>query len=265
MSGFSGEWLTAREPVDHAARSEVLTGALAQMLDGKGKVTLTDLGAGTGSTLRALSPILGRNVNWHLIDHDDALLELAREAAMGAPVTFTKADLATDLSPISTHSPHAVTTSAFLDLVSHQWLERLVVYLSKHDLPFYAALTYDGRAGCDPVHELDETVLDAFNAHQRTDKGFGKALGPDAAKSAIDLFKSASFTILEERSDWLGTPGHKAFQRMLLAGWRDAAVEIEPSRKTRFDGWLSDRLAAVEENATCFVGHVDFLAIPPER
>jgi hypothetical protein len=38
-----------------------------------------------------------------------------------------------------------ITTSALLDLVSADWLERLTVEAAARRLPIYAALTYQGR------------------------------------------------------------------------------------------------------------------------
>src|SRR5262249_41692123 len=69
-----------------------------------------------------------------------------------------------------------VTTSALPDLVSPEWLDRLVAEVAARRLPFYAALTYDGRAVAAPPQRFDDELLAGFNLHQRTDKGFGPAL-----------------------------------------------------------------------------------------
>src|SRR5262249_39044547 len=66
------------------------------------------------------------------------------------PVTTTLVDLARDLELALDGPLDLVTTSALLDLVSAEWLDRLVVEVAARRLPFYAALTYDGRAVAGP-------------------------------------------------------------------------------------------------------------------
>ena len=74
-----------------------------------------------------------------------------------------------------------VTTSALLDLVSAEWLERLVVETAARRLPVYAALSYDGKIALSPQDPFDSDIVAAVNRHQHGDKGFGPALGPEAA------------------------------------------------------------------------------------
>lgn len=263
MSGFSAEWLALREPIDHRARSEEILAGVAGWFARDDTLNITDIGSGTGSTLRALRPILPQKISWHLVDHDDALLEVARTAAQGDAVDFSLTDLSNSLDALFTHSPDLITTSAFLDLVSREWLEQMVAEITARKIPFYAALTYDGRAGCDPVLEAENEVLEAFNAHQKTDKGFGIALGPEAANTAILLFEQAGYQVNVDKSDWIGNAKHKAFQRMLLQDWHDAAIEIDPSSEKKFGDWYLERLNLIEStNASVFVGHKDIFAVP---
>ncbi len=263
MSGFSAEWLALREPVDHISRSEEILAGIAGWFSQDNVLKITDMGSGTGSTLRALKPVMPQKISWHLIDHDDTLLEIARAEAQGDQVDFSLADLSKSLDVLFSHQPDLVTTSAFLDLVSKEWLEHMVEEITSRKIPFYAALTYDGRAGCEPGLEADHKILQAFNMHQKTDKGFGLALGPEAANTAITLFEEAGYQVNVANSDWIGNSRHKAFQRLLLQGWRDAAIEIEPDTNRLFNEWLLERLNLIENsNASVFVGHKDIFAVP---
>ena len=263
MSGFSAEWLALREPIDHSARSEEVLAGVAGWLSQDTTLRITDMGSGTGSTLRALKPILPQKIIWHLVDNDDALLDVAKIEAKGDEVDFSLTDLSKSLDALFSHSPDIITTSAFLDLVSQEWLETMVLEITARRIPFYAALTYDGRAGCDPKLAADADVLTAFNTHQKTNKGFGEALGPDAATTAIELFKKAGYQVNYTKSDWIGNSSHKAFQIMLLQGWRDAAKEIELKKSDYFNEWFLKRLNLIENSdATLFVGHKDFFAVP---
>lgn len=263
MSGFSAEWLALREPIDHSARSEEVLAGVAGWFAQDEALRITDIGSGTGSTLRALKPILPHRIAWHLIDHDDALLDVAKGEARGDRVEFSLADLSKSLDALFIHEPDLITTSAFLDLVSKDWLETMVREITSRKIPFYAALTYDGRAQCDPEHAIDAKVLNAFNTHQRTNKGFGQALGPDAADTAISLFESAGYQVAHAKSDWVGNSKHKDFQIMLLQGWHDAACEIEHEKAADFNEWLLERINLIHnQDASLFVGHKDIFAVP---
>ena len=100
MSGFSAEWLAAREPHDTAARAVELVGLLrtpelvkrtgAQARDAVARA-IVDLGAGSGANLRWLLPKLGGVQSWLLVDHDPALLAAA-EAAIHEWALRTGAD-----------------------------------------------------------------------------------------------------------------------------------------------------------------------------
>ncbi len=263
MGGFSSQWLDLREPIDHAARSEAVLSALGHYFINDDHIAITDIGCGTGSTIRALKGALAQDIAWHLIDHDDALLAEAAKHTANDKVVCTNADLSTSLDAVFEPKPDLVTTSAFLDLVSEEWLRGFVDQIIDQKLPFYAALTYDGRGGTQPVSTHEKPVLDAFNAHQKTEKGFGPALGPDAADTAIRLFEEAGYVICHDTSDWVAGPKHPDFQRMLLEGWKNAACEITPSRASDFEAWFVDRCATIERgDLSVMVGHKDFLAVP---
>ena len=263
MTGFSSEWLALREPIDHAARSEEILSGVVHYFAKDGALRITDIGSGTGSTLRALKPILNSKLEWHLIDHDKSLMDVAMQEAGTDRVSFSIADLSKSLDAVFIAEPSLVTTSAFLDLVSEEWLRWFVIEITKRKIPFYAALTYDGRAGCKPQLAVDKDVIAAFNQHQKTDKGFGHALGPDAAQTAMQMFKAAGYVVVNAQSDWRGNKDHKAFQRILLDGWRVAATEIAPQNAGVFQSWYEERLRLIDmKEASLFVGHEDFFAVP---
>jgi hypothetical protein len=73
MSGFSTDWLALREPADRAARNRGLLGCVATFISAAKPLTILDLGAGTGSTLRAVAPVLRTAQSWVLVDDDGSL------------------------------------------------------------------------------------------------------------------------------------------------------------------------------------------------
>src|SRR5205085_5493031 len=120
--------------------------AVAAAVRDRDAIAVVDLACGTGSTLRAVSPRLPATQRWRLADNDLGLL--ARAAALANPphlnVDAFPLDLARDLEAVLDGPIEFVTTSALLDLVSHDWLDRLATECAARRLPVYAALTYDG-------------------------------------------------------------------------------------------------------------------------
>ncbi|GGB46166.1 hypothetical protein GCM10011316_17820 [Roseibium aquae] len=268
MSGFSADWLALREPFDLKARNAEVETAFENALPA-GEVTVLDLASGAGSTVAALDQRLragGRSsLSWILTDNDAGLLGHAKDryANVGTTrVSVRQADLALELERLPFSDVDAVTTSAFLDLVDHRFVERLAGCVIAHRQPFLASLSYDGRTQITPGHAYDTIVVEAVNRHQKTDKGFGAALGPDAADFAIGLFQSAGLTVIRGHSDWLIPPGAAAIQMELISGWRAAAGEMDLAADL-LSAWFEDRMRLVgEARLSIRVGHIDFAVMP---
>ncbi len=264
MSGFSADWLALREPHDQRARNDAVLDAVLAAFKDLRQVRIVDLACGTGSTLRAVAPRLAAQQSWRLVDNDLGLLARASATPRpaGVTVTTTPVDLDRDLEAALDGPVDLVTTSALLDLVSEAWLERLVTEIAVRRIPVYAALSYDGRAELGPPDPLDATIIAAVNKHQRTDKGFGPALGPSAASAAITGFQRLGYSVTQGASDWRAGPQDPEFQREILSGWAFAAREIGVPFSDTVE-WLTRRREAIAAgNASLLVGHVDFFAAP---
>lgn len=251
---FPIAWLELREPADHAARHPALRSAAASLVSAGGLIV--DLGSGIGSTVRALQPDIAPSVRWRLVDHDAALL---REAGRRTAAETVLCDLSRDEPPIAGAS--LVTASALLDLVSESWIERLADALKAGRSPFYAALTYDGRLSFDPMHPGDQAMIAALNADQRTDKGFGPALGPDGAGALGAALRSRGFEVRIEVSPWRLGPGDAELVAALLAGIAGVAAGPGGVIKAEVEDWLAFRQSRAADGR-CLVGHVDLLAAP---
>lgn len=261
---FSAEWLSLREPFDGRARNIAVLDAVESHFKDRNAVTVVDLAAGTGSTLRAIGQRLPARQDWRLVDNNLSLL--ARAEASAAPQRNVKAvplDLARDLEAALDGPVDLVTTSALLDLVSKTWLERLIVEAAARNLPAYAALSYDGRVTLDPLDPLDREIVAAVNAHQRTDKGFGPALGPDAAAAAVAGFAALGWAVDQGQSDWEFLAGDTAIQHEILAGWAFAAQDSGLVSGDAAGDWLARRRKHIQAGRSAIrVGHVDFFARP---
>jgi hypothetical protein len=293
MSGFSIDWLDLREPADrHARNQDLLADALTWLLSGTGTAPLAvDLGAGTGSTLRAVSQYLPAHrdngtgsheqvpdatepdapqaaVTWRLVDHDPVLLaEAARRHGGQWQLETCRADFGQP-GTLPLQNARMVTASALFDLVSAGFVDSLVDALqAQATLPgkvtaaVYAALNYDGRTSWTPPHPLDNEVLKAFNRDQRRDKGMGPALGPDATTAMTAAFERAGFKVTTGNSPWKLTGEDSAMLAALISGIYDAVRQDPALDQKALEEWRQFREQHVA-TGTCEVGHQDFLALP---
>lgn len=265
MSDFPADWLARREPYDRRARNRDVLAAVGKHLAALRSVTVVDLACGTGATLRAITEALPARQTWRLVDNDLSLLARTPQATQPEKTIRTvPVDLVHDLEAALDGPVDLVTTSAFLDLVSAPWLERLVTEVAARQLPFYAALSYDGRIALEPADSGDEAIVAAFNRHQRTDKGFGPALGPAAITTAAALFERIGYAIVQGRADWDLGPADD-LQVDVLAGFAAAALAVG-APAVEAETWISRRkYLLAQQRSTLRVGHVDLFAFPTTR
>jgi hypothetical protein len=278
MGGFSPEWLALREPADHAARNPEILAAVGAHFAGKTSLTVVDLGCGAGSNLRGSYAALPARQHWTLVDLDAGLLAATRETLAGwadeareqgeelvlskgdhiISVDTRQADLNKDLEWILGWQPDLVTAAALFDLTSKRWIERFVAALTGQRLPLYTVLTYDGREIWQPPHAADSAMLAAFKHHQRGDKGFGPAAGPDATDVMAEAFRKSGFAVSIGDSAWQIGEKHVELAQVLAKGIADAVLETGQVDPSTVAGWH----AAKAGPATALIGHLDLWARP---
>ncbi|MBC7699217.1 hypothetical protein [Aquabacterium sp.] len=290
MTGFSADWLRQREPFDLAARHQTLALQFREALTPRppqSALRILDLASGSGANFRALAPVLQTDQEWLMVDHDPLLLaaqrtEIARWAAQhgwhcqdqeGALsihvgtarwlVRGQQLDLARDLESIDLASCDGLVTTAFLDLVSAAWLDRLSALLMRTHRPLLATLTVDGRRTWSPGRPADYLVADAFLSHQGSDKGFGPSLGARATPHLAAGLAKVGYQVSTQTSDWTIGQEHR---EMLLTMAREAAgvaIEAEPTNAPAVSAWLAEKLADIQQGLLSLnVGHLDLLAVP---
>jgi SAM-dependent methyltransferase len=291
---FEAGWLELREPVDYESRARPLERLLYERLRGRERLAIADLGAGTGSNLRHLAPRLadasGGVQHWTLLDADPALLAevpgrvrtwaeargyavVPKDAGLEvtgraeAPFTLDIATQQSDLShdPLPVDRVDLVTGSALLDLVSREWLQAFAARLRESGAACLIALSYDGQIAWQPQIAGDDEVMRLVNQHQRGQKTFGQALGPDGGAVAAAELEAAGFIVETAQAPWRLGPNDQALQQHLHAGWAAAASEAAPHRAEAIRAWLEQRMDLLETGqGQVTVGHLDVLALPPE-
>ncbi len=286
VSGFSQEWLSLREPADHAARNFSLNEALVAWASRKRPLRIMDFGTGTGSNLRYLCPLLGHDQHWTLVDNDAQLLshlpdilsqwgasngiavqhsgdmiKLSNEV-FSACVLWQQTNLANDLHSLPFAVTDLVTGSALLDLTSANWLDQLARLCREHRCASLFVLNYEGRIEWQPVDDEDAQMRHRLNTHQLNDKGFGNALGPQAGHYLVEqLQPHQQVTVMP--SDWVLSNEHQDLQNALIEGWAGAAIEQDAEKEADIEQWRRARNLHNEYNQSSLtVGHIDVLALP---
>ena len=273
---FDPVWLSLREPVDHRSRPAALLPLLESACRIHQWSKVMDLGSGTGSNLRYLGSKLPGSQDWTLVDHDADLLKhpsSVEAAERVRSVHWVQGDLV-DQGLTVVAQAHLVTGSALLDLVSREWLERLVKACRSAGCAAHFALTYDGEirwfAGVgdgsngDPdVDPDDELVRQAVNAHQRGDKGFGPALGPTAGLVAKALFQTAGYRTWLLPSPWRLHTEDSRLAQVLVNDWEKAALDMnDVDHAHRIQAWADRRRGTIDRGVFSLnVGHQDLLAL----
>lgn len=261
------DWLRLREPADAASRSRDLVDEVRPLLAGD-RTVVHDLGSGTGSMARWLSPLLPGPQQWVLYDRDPELLALAAahpplEVLHRTPVTVeTRERDLTRLSPEELDGATLITASALLDVLTDKDLAQLVAVCSAVGVPALITLTVTGRVDLTPSHPLDPLLVEAFNAHQRRPTERGRLLGPTALGATADAFRSRGHRILVRTSPWMLDADDQPLIAAWLHGWVGAATEQRPMLAPRAATYLDHRLAqAASGHLRVTVEHQDLLVV----
>jgi hypothetical protein len=277
---FSAEWLALREPCDHASVNPEARATVAGRFADRASIDVVDLGAGAGSNLRGTFAVLPAHQNWTLVDYDRKLLAAARDslsawadsaestgaslklrkAGKSLTVTFRQADLARGgFAPVIAGAD-LVTAAALFDLVSIPSIEQLADAVTANGQTFFTVLTYDGHARWTPPNLADDAIRAAFNAHQKTDKGFGPAAGPGGTSAMAKAFYARGYRVLRGTSPWIVDGRYGNLRDDLDRGFAAAAVESGKVPQVAADQWLSNRIG--RSDAVSIIGHEDLLALP---
>jgi hypothetical protein len=287
MDESLSSWLALREPADFAARSATLAAATARRLQTAEPVRVVDLGTGTGSNLRYLIDRLSPRQEWLVVDRDRRLLDevrarmqawaiarayevshdrdqlLLRRDGRECRIATRQMDLGVLADDRIFEGRHLVTASALLDLVSVEWLCALANHCRTHRCAALFALSYNGESQSLPLEQEDDEIRALMNRHQRTDKGFAPAAGPEASAAAARAFEASGFDVQRERTNWILGPESSELQRELIEGWARAALEIAPENAPWIRDWLARRLDHLRQgHSQIVVGHEDLAAWP---
>ena len=103
-------------------------------------------------------------------------------------------------------------------------------------------------------------MREAFNAHQKTDKGFGTAAGPGGTSALAKAFYARNYRVLRGTSPWIMDQRYGQLRHELDTGFANAVGETGKVASSDIAAWLAHRLAA--DDRISVIGHEDLLAVP---
>lgn len=272
MSVFSPTWLALREPSDTEARSIKVIDACRQHFGPRDSITVCDLGAGTGSAVRAFADILPQEQYWTLVDHDQRNLAAAIDALSawsdqvvvsddrlklqrGSRIIEVRVrcfDFSVNPASCWMADTDLITASALFDLTSKEWITNLANALSTDDIALLATLTFDGTIVADPAHPLDTSIAEAFRLHQTRDKGFGPAAGASAATHLQQSMERLGYKVDSGSSPWRLQGKTSELFIQTVNGIADAVRET--GAVGLVDDWLQAR---IQDTRLLTIGHQD--------
>jgi len=262
---FDSDWLKRRWRADHRARDNRLVEHLRGWASPRGRLAILDLGAGSGSNAGFMAPRLPAPQHWCLVDHDAQLLATAMDNLADLN-GVTGAAAVADMARIDADwcmGYDVITAAALLDLAGADWLDRVIANAADVGAACLFALNYTGAIAWRPPLAGDDLARDAFNAHQRSDKGLGPALGPNAPAVTAATARRRGLSVERAASPWRLSAGDEALQAALLADRYQAAAAQAPDNAEELAAWAAARQTRIDSgDSGVVVGHEDLLVWP---
>ena len=95
-----------------------------------------------------------------------------------------------------------ISYSAALDIMSKSSIHSALKRIKKNNV-LYFSLCFNGLVRWTPTNTFDKYILTFFNNHQRSDKGFGKALGHKSIEFIRKKAEKLNLKIVVEDSPWI--------------------------------------------------------------
>ena len=261
MHKFENNWLFEREKIDNLSKSKFIIKKINSCLSAHDEVRIMDLGTGTGSNFRYLAKkIKAKKISWILIDiSKESLIEVKKNILKNHTkdkISIINQNVIKNIDKIKFESSDLVSGSAFLDIMPLHWFKSFYKYNVNTKL-IYFSINYDGYFKFYPLHKDDKTVLNLFNADQRSAKHKNDlAVGPNCTKLIEMQFKK-THKIYSYKSNW-SVKNNKKFQLMFL----NFCTNVLNKHNKDFTSWLTFRNKNIINNTSkLIVNNRDFLAV----
>ena len=157
---------------------------------------------------------------------------------------------------------HVISYSAVLDFMSKSSIIKSLKKCNDNNAIFFS-LCFNGKVRWTPTNTFDKYILSFFNKHQRTDKGFGTALGSKSIEFVKRTANLLDINVTTKNSPWLiynKSDRDKIFLHRYLLDIKKALFHIEGIDKDILRKWYQDKKYDIENKSIKLsVGHQDIL------
>ena len=266
-------WHDERFDYDSQARNQQVEQACFHHFFGKKRMTIVDLGAGTGSNCLYFFEKFPSQQKWIFIEKEEiiseyALVRLAKKATdnkynatrNGASLILTKEERTIEIEyktgaflnlaeMVNLDKVDLVMASAAFDLISFsQFLDIGSVLLEKK-LPLLTTLNY-AEMNFNSEDPLDIFFIEKYESFMTRPRSFGKAMGKKCPRILVDFFQKQKAEVIFGSSIWKleGTPA-ETMNLHVLNFMEKASSEMiqDEEEKTLFGKWINNKREMINQ------------------
>ena len=282
-------WLETRYPYDSEARNKSLEAKVIAYLSPKKKVTLVDVGAGTGSNALYLMDKIDGNQHWYFIEQNEGFQEflihrLKEYAAFHKYEYATQKDIQQIITPnrqlsfqfingslldikalIPLQEVDLILANAVFDLFTEQQIQRFLSPIQLTAIACYFTLNYQGMV-YQPEEPFDVSYIDLYEQHMERPQVTGQATGKHASQH-IAAYLNASHTIQQAPSIWDIRQEDIKMHYYLLNFIENSIPELSVEKELShfFPKWIQRKKELViNRRLSLQVQHSDIFCVPKE-